>query len=132
MDFLKNLKLCFLPLEKSVYITWCVCLSTAFIILNYANQFRKRSIVESKLTADQKTHLSRVALSSLHALKMFQTDCYQEECENYKSCMREESKEYENRKSNNASSYTEKLLSQRESVSQHKGQVGKSAQGLTI
>ncbi|WP_342637814.1 hypothetical protein [Orientia tsutsugamushi] len=40
--------------------------------------------------------------------------------------MREESKEYENRKSNNASSYAEKLLSQRESSSQRKGQGGRS------
>lgn len=90
--------------------------------LGYLHSF----IVESKLTADQKMHLSRAALSSLPELKTFQTGCYQEAYENYKSRMREESKEYENRKSNNASSYTEKVLSQRASVSQHKGQGGRS------
>lgn len=90
--------------------------------LGYLRSF----IVESKMTSDQKRHLSRVALSSLPELKMYQTDCYQEAYENYMFRMREESKEYENRKSNNASSYAEKLLSQRESSSQRKGQGGRS------
>lgn len=90
--------------------------------LGYLRSF----IVESKLTADQKMHLSRAALSSLPELKMFQTDCYQEAWNDYNFRMREESKEYENRKSNNSSYYTEKLLSQRESVSQRKGQGGRS------
>ncbi|KJV95187.1 hypothetical protein OTSUT76_0495 [Orientia tsutsugamushi str. UT76] len=83
-------------------------------------------VVESKLTENQKMHLSRAALSSLPELKMYQTNCYQEAYDNYMFRMREESKEYENRKSNNDPSHTEKLLSQRASVSQHKGQGGRS------
>lgn len=90
--------------------------------LGYLRSF----IVESKMTSDQKRHLSRAELSSLPELKMYQTDCYQEAYENYMFRMREESKEYENIKSNNASSYAEKLLSQRETSSQRKGQGGRS------
>lgn len=90
--------------------------------LGYLHSF----IVESKLTPDQKMHLSRMALSSLPDLKMHQRDCYKEAYENYMCRMREESKEYENRQSNNAASYTGKLLSQRESSSQRKGQGGRS------
>lgn len=90
--------------------------------LGYLRSF----IVESKLTENQKAHLSRNALSSLPELKMHQNDCYKEAFDDYMFRMREESKEYENRKSNNTSSYTEKLLSQRESSSQHKGQGGRS------
>ncbi|KJV70734.1 hypothetical protein OTSUT76_3891, partial [Orientia tsutsugamushi str. UT76] len=90
--------------------------------LGYLRSF----IAEIKLTENQKMHLSRAALSSLPELKMHQTNCYQEEYENYMFRMREESKEYENRQSNKASSYAEKLLSQRESSSQRKGQGGRS------
>ncbi|WP_371219742.1 hypothetical protein ACA348_08635 [Orientia tsutsugamushi] len=90
--------------------------------LGYLRSF----IAEIKLTEDQKMHLSRAALSSLPELKMCQTDCYQEAWENYNVRMREESKEYENKQSNNAASYTEKLLSQRERTSQRKGQGGRS------
>lgn len=90
--------------------------------LGYLRSF----MAEIKLTEDQKMHLSRMALSSLPDLKMHQRDCYKEAYENYMCRMREESKEYENRKSSNDSSHTEKLLSQRASVSQHKGQGGRS------
>lgn len=90
--------------------------------LGYLRSF----IVESKMTEEQKMHLSQMALSSLPELKMHQTDCYQEAYDNYMIRMREESKEYENRQSNKASSYAEKLLSQRESSSQRKGQGGRS------
>ncbi|WP_371253879.1 hypothetical protein [Orientia tsutsugamushi] len=83
-------------------------------------------VVESKLTENQKMHLSRAALSSLPELKMYQTNCYKQALEDYMFRMRDESKEYENRKSNNAPSHTEKILSQRASVSQHKGQGGRS------
>ncbi|KJV72475.1 hypothetical protein [Orientia tsutsugamushi] len=90
--------------------------------LGYLHSF----IVESKMTEEQKMYLSRHKRVLLPELKMYQTDCYQEAYENYIFRMREESKKYENRQSNKASSYAEKLLSQRESSSQRKGQGGRS------
>lgn len=89
--------------------------------------YLRSAIVERKLTSDQKMHLSRNKRLLLPELKMYQNACYKEKLEDYMFRMREESKEYENRKSNKASlSYTEKLLSQRENVSQHKGQGGRN------
>ncbi|WP_342638431.1 hypothetical protein QU600_000066 [Orientia tsutsugamushi] len=89
--------------------------------------YLRSAIVERKLTEDQKMQLSRNKQLLLPELKMYQNACYKQALENYMFRMRDESKEYENRKRNKASlSYTEKLLSQRENVSQHKGQGGRN------